>query len=269
MSELLIDNSDVIFTIDKPIIIFPINSNINKNLSESHLSPESECNVKITNLMSNYIALRIRTTKKEYYAVNPTYCIISPNSNKNINFILYIKGNYKDIDFSNHKFRFEGILINENDINNEPKKIFENFIKNKIKVKGNIIKRKSEIYEDSNYVFVKNNLDNLEPKPLSKSTNLKSKNLKSLNLGKSLSKEDQLSSLKNEFNDLKNQFNILNQNYNKIKNTIENEKNKVLTKGKDQKITFELPQIEEISFDKNFVLILCLISFVFGFYLTK
>ena len=69
MSELLIDSSEIIFTIDKPMISFHVNPKSNKdNLIQSQIikySPISECKIKITNLISKPIALRVRTTKKK------------------------------------------------------------------------------------------------------------------------------------------------------------------------------------------------------------
>ncbi len=101
-SELLIDTSEKIFTIDKPMITFRINPKINNDITQSQIvnySPRSECNIIITNLNSNPISLRVRTTKKEYYAVNPTYCIILPNKHQKINILLYLKGSHLNINF--------------------------------------------------------------------------------------------------------------------------------------------------------------------------
>ena len=282
MSELLIDSSDILFTIDKPMISFHINPKSNQiNVTQSHMmhySPISECIIKITNLMSQPIALRVRTTKKNFYAVNPTYCIILPNSNKLIKFLLYLKESYVNIDFSNHKFRFEGIVIDEEKINFEPKKIFEEIIRNKIKVKGNIIKRKTEIFEDLNYNFTNININNtnmsinFENNNLSQSTNVgtfKSANFKNFNQGNNLNKNSQLDYLKSEYNNLKNQLETLSQKYNNIKNTVENEKNKFSGRGEKQKIFFKLPEEKEQKVNLKIVIILCFSVFIFGFYLTN
>ena len=285
-SELLIDTSEKIFTIDKPMITFRINPKINNDITQSQIvnySPRSECNIIITNLNSNPISLRVRTTKKEFYAVNPTYCIILPNKHQKINFLLYLKGSHLNINFSLHKFRFEGIIIDSNNINKEPKKIFEDVIKNKIKVKGNIIKRKCQCIEDLNYVFSNiqqvlhtNSSINFDNNPLSKSSNvyqLKSKNdnLKNLNINKSkINKEAKLKLLKNEYNNLKNKLEILSQNYSNIKSTIEREKNiNNIKKHNNINILFKIPEIKEPKINPKYALILCLIAFIFGFYLTK
>ena len=283
MSELLIDSSsDIIFTIDKPMISFHINPKSNKeNLTHSqmiHYSPISECIIKITNLISKPIALRVRTTKKNYYAVNPTYCIILPNSNKLINFLLYLKESYANIDFSTHKFRFEGIVIDEEKINCEPKKIFEEIINSRIKVKGNIIKRKSEIIEDLNYNLANININNtnmsinFDNNNYSQSTNFgnfKSANLRNINQENNLNKDSQLDYLKSEYNNLKNQLETLSQKYNNIKNTVENEKNKFINRRDKNKIVFNIREEKEQKVNSKIALILCFVFFIFGFYLTK
>ena len=282
MSELLLDTSEIIFTIDKPAISFHINPNSNIiKLTKSQIidhSPKSESKIKITNLMSNDICLRVRTTKKNYYAVNPNYCIIPPNSNKTINFLLYLKDNYLNMDFSHHKFRFEGFLIEENNRMNDPKKIFENVIKNKIQVKGNIIKRICQIIEDENYIFSNDKVTNpnlsinFENNPLSQSINfssLRSKNQNNNFKNIKNEKEEKLNSLKTEYYNLKNQIGILSQSYSNIKNTVENEKNKNNFRGKETKIIFNLPEIKEKKINYNIAILLCLLAFFFGYYLTK
>lgn len=283
-SELLMDTSEKIFTIDKPMITFHINPNLNNDINKSQIinhSPKSECNIKITNLNSNPISLRVRTTKKEFYAVNPTYCIILPNKHQNINFLLYLKGSYLNIDFSKHKFRFEGIIIDLNNINKEPKKIFEDVINNKIKVKGNIIKRKCECIEDNNYFFsninqvINTNSSINFVNPLSQSTNIqlknKNQNFKNLNKDKLINdKKEKLNLLKQEYFNLKNQLDNLSQNYSNIKSTIEKEKNRNnIQRGNNRNIIFKLPEIKEPKINPKIVLILCFVSFIFGLYLTK
>ena len=282
MSELLIDSSEIIFTIDKPMISFHVNPKSNKdNLIQSQIikySPISECKIKITNLISKPIALRVRTTKKKYYAVNPTYCIIFPNSNQLIHFLLYLKENYVNIDFSDHKFRFEGIVIDEEKSHLNPKNIFEEIIRNKIKVKGNIIKRKSEIIEDLNYNFINNNninhnlTINFDNNNLSQSTkidNFKSTNMNNFHQENNLNNNSRLENLKKEYNNLKNQLELLSQQYNNIKNVVENEKIKYSYKGDKKKIVFNLPEVKEQKVDSIIAFILCFVVFIFGFYLTK
>ncbi len=45
----------------------------------------------VKNLVNSNVAVRTKTTKKDVYAVNPTYGIIPPNGTLDIKFVYYIK----------------------------------------------------------------------------------------------------------------------------------------------------------------------------------
>ena len=67
----------------------------------------------------------IRTTKKEFYTVTPSYSIIEPNSDIKVIFQLYIIDNSLFlVNNSEHKFKFECVVVDIYN-NEEPKKIFE------------------------------------------------------------------------------------------------------------------------------------------------
>ena len=135
--ESLMDTSKEIFKLDKEILTFKINS---KNLEESSepISIAGE-EILVTNLTENYLALKIKTTKNKMYAVNPSYCIISPNEEKKINIILY-KLIGEKLDPKKHKFQFEGIIILENEKEKDVKDLFNEYIKKGNKIVGNIQK---------------------------------------------------------------------------------------------------------------------------------
>ena len=79
-----------------------------------------------------------------------------------------------------------------------------------------------------------------------------------MNINKSkINKEAKLKLLKNEYNNLKNKLEILSQNYSNIK------------KHNNINILFKIPEIKEPKINPKYALILCLIAFIFGFYLTK
>ena len=120
-----------LFKLDKDILEFVISASMISKLSSvptraSHLRPLSELKLTITNLTSEYIAFRIKTTKKDHYAVEPTYGVLTPNGEQKIKITYYgktgVKPNSKD-----HKFRVEGFIIpeeqkNENNENNKEEK---------------------------------------------------------------------------------------------------------------------------------------------------
>ena len=119
MSNLNIeDSSKALFSIDKPTIVFQIDPNI-KNITENNINASiashnaiklGQTSLIVTNLTSEYLSLRIKTTKKHYYLVFPSYCNIKPNSQQKLEFNYYINEGEK-ISNSGHKFMFEGFII--------------------------------------------------------------------------------------------------------------------------------------------------------------
>ena len=109
------------------------------------------------NESNKYVALRIRTTKKDLYAAYPSYYVIKPNSKLDSKVTFTKKHDYKSIDISKHKFKIEGILLDNNDIlidqliNNIDKinksgelikEYFDKLTASGVKVPGTIIKRR-------------------------------------------------------------------------------------------------------------------------------
>ena len=87
------DISKELFKIDKDVWEFVISTSMISKLSSvptrsSYLKPLSELKLIIRNLTFEYIAFRIKTTKKDYYAVEPTYSVMIPNR-KNKNYLLW------------------------------------------------------------------------------------------------------------------------------------------------------------------------------------
>ena len=154
-SELKLDASNQILKSENKDLIF----RINKNKSNSQkLDLTSECHIKIENISSNYVALRVRTTKKYSYAVYPIYAIIKPNYFINIKLVYHSNPN-EVISSAGHKFRFEGFIIDEKEKNcKDILGLFQQYIKGKKVVKGNIIKKKVI------FSFVEDNQKNLKEK---------------------------------------------------------------------------------------------------------
>ena len=160
MSELnIIDSSKNLFSIDKKVIVFEITnekkntlSNININISNtsSHYALYiSHTSIIVTNLTSEYLSLRTKTTKKKNYNVYPSYCILSPNSEKKIDFKYFINEGEK-ISNSGHKFKFEGFIISNEEKDIDSKILFNKYISQKIPVKASLIKASVEFIEKEN-----------------------------------------------------------------------------------------------------------------------
>lgn len=144
------DNKDLIFKINKKLISKALEKG-NTNLNNFHIT--SECNIKIQNISNNYVAIRIRTTKKYSYSVDPIYTIIPPKNFKNIK-IIYHSNTSQEIAPKGHKFKFEGFIIKDEEKNNSNiLELFQKYIKSKNQVKGNTIKKNVIFVEDNNYVM--------------------------------------------------------------------------------------------------------------------
>ena len=295
MSDIIMDSSSEVFTIDKQILQFNINPNIssidNENSSKKNIHPVSSCSIVVTNLTDNYIAFRSKTTKKDLYVVNPPYTIIKPNNNQQILIEFYMK--HKNLpNREGHKFKFEGIVIDDSDINKPPKKIFEEKIANKIQVKGNTCKRNVEFIEDDNYDYHQKP-QNIPNNSVSESINLSrnslyqsvndtyqsklkgvSKNFNDSNINNDF---DELKNLKIEYNKLKNKISELNTEYNILKNKIEQQKNINVNNNNNKssnsiinsKFNYVPPDSKEIKLPKPIAAIVCFIALMIGFFLTK
>ena len=299
MSDIIMDSSSKVFTIDKENLQFNINPNIssidNENSSKKNIHPVSSCSIVVTNLTDNYIAFRSKTTKKDLYVVNPPYTIIKPNNNQQILIEFFMK--HKSLpNREGHKFLFEGIVINDSDINKPPKKIFEEKIANKIQVKGNTYKRDVVFIEDDNYDYHQKP-QNIPDNSVSESINLSrnslylsvndtyqsklkgvSKNFNDSNINNDF---DELKNLKIEYNKLKNKISELNTEYNILKNKIEQQKNININNNNNynnnkssnnvinSKFNYVPPDSKEIKLSKPISAIVCFIALMIGFFLTK
>ena len=287
------DSSSPIFTLDKQVLQFKINpkiysQNIENNSDINNLAPASVCTLIVTNLTDNYIAFRSKTTKKELYVVNPPYVIIEPNKNQTIFLKFYMKTKRLP-NGEKHKFKFEGIVIDESDINKPPKQIFEQVIKKNKKVKGNTFKNNVEFIEDNNYepenvgvegseiIFnVSQSIDmsQISKNPL-RSTGV-SEMFQSVNYsnapgpqGSSINNSNESNNLKNENDKLKNKISELNIENSILKNKIEQIKKELEQKKKKKEYRYIPPDSKEIKISQTDTIIICFFSLLLGYFLTK
>ena len=305
--DLIMDVSREIFKLSKDVLIFKINpSNINKlsSYSSTHsgqLQPLSEEDIIITNLTSEYLAFRIKTTKKENYAVNPTYCIISPKENKAINFIYYNNPGAK-FDAKGHKFKFEGFIIQESRKNEDVKDLFYDYIKKGIKVSGNSLKLYVRFSEEgnednqnilkgsnillgnssgtvlSNYTEVENIKQNTllsdiikDNKNENEKENIKFTDIVEDNNNRGLMEKnkEKYENLKREYIQLKEQVDNLKRNEELLNKRIMNEKNKKSSSKGSIKFTYKVPEGKEEKLSRNKLIGFFVIALLVGFYLTK
>lgn len=144
MSELTsLETPNNLFIIEEPILTFHITPNNNNILSNSinsstasHYSRKlGEASASIKNISSKYLFIRIKTTKKLYYSVNPLIFVLGPNSQKDLLFNYYIKPG-EQISNVGHKFKFEAYVISSEEKEKDPKKLSIKYesLKGQIKV---------------------------------------------------------------------------------------------------------------------------------------
>lgn len=147
-SELILDNSKVIFKLDKEILSFKLNMDDLPKEEPTKTTITSNNKIKVTNLTEDYLAFRTKTTKRLYYNVNPIYCIIPPKELKEIN-IQFILKEGEIPKLSGHKFKFEGFVIQENEKDKEPKNLFIEYTQKGQPVVGNSQKTFVQFFDNN------------------------------------------------------------------------------------------------------------------------
>ena len=300
-SQLMIEQIENIFQIEEDDIKFKINRNYINNLLSSNLFHNinliSSSQIVVKNLCQEYISLRVKTTKKQNYTVEPSYFILNPSETKIINIYYYIK-KVEEIKEKGHKFKFEGFIIKESEKNKNIKNIFADYIKSGTKVRGNVVKKYVKFIEDNNYEIPnKSNIQKRYSVSESSSDLSIEENLKELNsyssdntfrkeeISLSEDKKDnfrinkneensrdleELENLKIEYYKLKNNIDNLKMTYYNLEKRFELEQNRIKEENiYRRKFTYQLPENKRKPFSKLNLLYLFIGSAFIGFYLTK
>lgn len=279
--DLIMDVSKEVFTVDKDKLCFRVNSsNLSKlsshsSINSGNLQPISEEEVHLKNLTSDYLVFRTKTTKKELYAVNPTYCIIPPKGNQVLSFIFYNKQGEKP-DPKHHKFKFQGFIIPESQKDKDAKDLIKEYIEKGEKVVGNEKKCGVKFIEDEGdgSALKSSNLSNISGKSGGEEDNLRFSDIvqtgSGLKMGSGVdNSKDKLENLKKEHNMLKEQVDNLKRNEELLNKRINNERNQKTSEGISNKFNYKVPQVNETKLSRNKLLGIFLISVLVGFYLIK
>ena len=259
MSDLnIVDSSIKLFSIDKPTIVFELNNNnnnltnININASISSQNPilRGQTSIMVSNLTSEYLSLRTKTTKKSYYNLFPSYCIIPPNSEQKLDFKYFVKEG-EQVSNSGHKFKFEGFIISPEEKDQDPRLLFNKYISEKIPVKASLIKasvafiEKEEINKDNEENNKKNGINEISNNEINNiNINNDSKNniISDLNINQN----------ENTENNIINNFNNTNEKNNETNNNINNEINiDNITNGSNHNIINDIKKSIKENNDNN------------------
>lgn len=138
-----------IFAIDSKEVTYNLNANQVNTDTGKIKDKNVNTRMVLRNITESSIVVRVRTNKKENYAVNPTYFVLEPNGTKAVEIELYAREETVTAIKEHHKFCVEAIIIENEYIKNEPKSIFGIYQKNKKKVFGQISKYKVNIIIES------------------------------------------------------------------------------------------------------------------------
>jgi len=216
-----IDSSTKLFSIDQKDIVFQINqNNQNRNLEtniKANIIQLGQTSITLSNLTSEYLNIKSKTTKRSYYVVDPTYCILPPNSTKKININYYGKVGEK-ISNIGHRFLFEGFIILPEEKDQDSKDLFSKYInENNKSVKSYEIKVNvkfienigNEININNNNIHNSNNILNDNKEMISIDTNIN----KNLELSKSnMKKQNEIKSEDNKAKQFSVIFSSIDQN---------------------------------------------------------
>ena len=163
------------------IYIYNIPDNITSENDLKQLNLKFNSSLVINNTSEIDIILRIRTNKKELYAVSPAFCFLGKNSLIDIKILYYLKSLKED--YTKHKFKIEALHIkNIKSIINKELEIYNNNNNNDDDNNNNNSNNNSTNFNDyipdinnnSLKLIDKNNLDNTIINNNNNSNNFKS-----------------------------------------------------------------------------------------------
>ena len=123
-----------IFQITPERLIFNLDTDNISELSSNTSKISKDIQIKIINVSNNFIAIKIKTTKKNNYIMSPSSeFIISPKEEQEIN-IRFKRDENEKLKLKSHKVLFEGIEIKEEDKNLNVKELFNKYTNGENKV---------------------------------------------------------------------------------------------------------------------------------------
>ena len=123
-----------IFQITPERLIFNLDTDNISELSSNTSQISKDIQIKIINVSNNFIAIKIKTTKKNNYIMSPSSeFVIAPKEEQEVN-VRFKRDENEKLKLKSHKFLFEGIEIKEEDKNLNAKELFNKYTKGENKV---------------------------------------------------------------------------------------------------------------------------------------
>ena len=173
MSEIKSDENQPLFNISPNKLSFYLDTDNILLLSQGTEKISKEIEIKINNLSSEFIIIKIKTTKKNNYIMTPSSFFLSPKE-ENIIKIRFKRDEGEKLELKSHKIQFEGCIISQEDKDLNVDDLYKKYIKNGNKDVNNIIAK--------TYFFDKNG-NNLSSLTSSNISNINNTEIKDFNLG--------------------------------------------------------------------------------------
>ena len=173
MSEIESNQNQPLFNISPNKLSFYLDTDNILLLSQGTEKISKEIEIKINNLSSEFIIIKIKTTKKNNYIMTPSSFFLSPKE-ENIIKIRFKRDEGEKLELKSHKIQFEGCIISQEDKDLNVDDLYKKYIKNGNKDVNNIIAK--------TYFFDKNG-NNLSSLTSSNISNINNTEIKDFNLG--------------------------------------------------------------------------------------
>ena len=173
MSEIESNQKQSLFNITPNKLSFSLDTDNILLLSQGTEKISKEIEIKINNLSSEFIIIKIKTTKKNNYIMTPSSFVLSPKE-ENIIKIRFKRDEGEKLELKSHKIQFEGCIISQEDKDLNVDDLYKKYIKNGNKDVNNIIAK--------TYFFDKNG-NNLSSLTSSNISNINNTEIKDFNLG--------------------------------------------------------------------------------------
>ena len=173
MSEIESNPNQPLFNITPNKLSFSLDTDNILLLSQGTEKISKEIEIKINNLSSEFIIIKIKTTKKNNYIMTPSSFILSPKEENMIK-IRFKRDEGEKLELKSHKIQFEGCIISQEDKDLNVDDLYKKYIKNGNKDVNNIIAK--------TYFFDKNG-NNLSSLTSINISNINNTEIKDFNLG--------------------------------------------------------------------------------------
>ena len=173
MSEIESNPNQPLFNITPNKLSFSLDTDNILLLSQGTEKISKEIEIKINNLSSEFIIIKIKTTKKNNYIMTPSSFVLSPKE-ENIIKIRFKRDEGEKLELKSHKIQIEGCIISQEDKDLNVDDLYKKYIKNGNKDVNNIIAK--------TYFFDKNG-NNLSSLTSSNISNINNTEIKDFNLG--------------------------------------------------------------------------------------